>query len=67
MTATQARNGSVTEARLTAMQEQLNLMAWLHAELAAKCERMAAAVAAMLSQQMQPQMQQAILSRLMGG
>jgi hypothetical protein len=67
MTATQTRNGSATDARITKLENDLALMAWLHAEQTGKVERLAGAVAAMMAQHMQPQMQQAILARLTGG
>ena len=56
-------NGAVAE--LT-VEQKIDLLAWLHAEQGQKIAKTAALVATLMAQQMQPQVQQAILQRLMG-
>jgi hypothetical protein len=65
-----SRNGSVTmptaEERIATLEEQVQLLAWLHAEVVFGTTKMAHALAAMLAQQMQPQIHAALLQQLMG-
>ena len=48
------------------VEDQLRLCAWLIAELQFRNLRLATTLAGMLAQQMQPQVQQSVLSQLMG-
>jgi hypothetical protein len=61
------RNGSRTEQRVAALEEQMQVLAWLHTEKAAQVIALAQALAAMLAQAYQPQVQNAITARLLGG
>jgi hypothetical protein len=67
---TQTRNGSATNARLDAMQEQIDTLAWLHHEQAQTVQRLTMAFAGLLTQQARPQLeqqiQQEIAARLTG-
>jgi hypothetical protein len=54
------------EARIERLESDIQLLAWLYAEQAFRSLQVATAMAAMLAQQMQPQMQQAILQQLTG-
>jgi uncharacterized coiled-coil protein SlyX len=60
------RNGSATDARIAALEQKVELLDWWRAEQAQTITRLASALAAMLTQQMQPQVQQAILAQLTG-
>jgi hypothetical protein len=53
--------------RLATLEQQVGVLAWLHAELGHKHFLLATSVATLLAQQMQPQLQQSILRKLMGG
>lgn len=57
-------NGNPTDTKLGILEDKLEMVIWLHAELRGQFLSMAKAVSALLAQQMQPQMQQAILDRL---
>jgi hypothetical protein len=48
------------------VEEQLQIAAWLIAELQYRNLRLASTLAGMLAQQMQPQVQQSMLNQLMG-
>jgi hypothetical protein len=62
---TAASNGSAPDIELT-IEQKVDILIWLHAELAQRFTATAGVVSGMLAQQMQPQVQQAILQRLMG-
>lgn len=63
---TAATNGTAPEMVELTAEQKLDTLIWLHAELVCKVDRVAGALSAMLAQQMQPQVQQAILQRLLG-
>lgn len=48
-------------------EHKLNQLIWLHDELMRRHAALAAVVAELLAEKLQPQMRQAILSQLMGG
>lgn len=54
------------ETRISDIEQRLRILAWLHAEMSWNHQRVAQVVAMMLTQQMQPQVQQAILAQLNG-
>jgi hypothetical protein len=54
---------SKVDARVAQLEEQVQTLIWLHAELSYAIK---AAAAAQMAQQLQPQIQQAILQRLQG-
>lgn len=59
-------NGSEEAVSLEALQKQVTLLAWLHAEQAGQVQRLAMTIAALLAQAAQPTMQQQILNGLLG-
>ena len=62
----QARNGSQTELQLTGLETKVDLLIWLHAEQAQQVQRLAVALAGVLAQMAQPQIQQNIVNGLLG-
>jgi hypothetical protein len=60
------RNGSTAAAKVAHLEEQVVLLQWCVAEQKQQIMRLGAALAALLTQQMQPQMQQTLLSQLLG-
>lgn len=59
-------NGTTTEQRIAKLEHDLALSTWLLAEASSRLTRLATVVAAQMAQQMQPQMQKAILDQLQG-
>jgi len=59
-------NGAEPEAPPPTVEQQLQLCAWLIAELQYRNLRLATTLATMVAQQMQPQVQQSVLTQLLG-
>lgn len=60
------RNGDQLELRLAGLDTKVDMLIWLLAERDLRIERLATTVAAMLAQMYQPQVQQQIVSQLLG-
>jgi hypothetical protein len=67
MTTRTNQNGSATDTRIAELERKLDELIFYHAELSLRFNNLAVAFSAMMAQQMQPQVQQAILGRLMAG
>jgi hypothetical protein len=61
-----AANGSQIKARVEKLEQDVTLLAWLHTEQQQRVVSMAAMVAGLVAEQMQPRVKQEILRRLMG-
>jgi hypothetical protein len=61
-----AGNGTQATADIELLQQQVVLLAWLHTEQAMQVQRLAVALAGILAQMAQPQMQQNIINQLLG-
>jgi hypothetical protein len=62
----QTKNGSATSAKIAALEEKVELLDWYRAEQAEQIKKLAMAMAGLLAQAMQPQMQQGIVGQLLG-
>ncbi|HVQ84594.1 MAG TPA: hypothetical protein VMS84_07445 [Mycobacterium sp.] len=60
------RNGTASAAKIAELEGQVALLNWCVAEQRQQIIRMGMTLAAMLAQQMQPQMQQTVLNQLLG-
>jgi hypothetical protein len=64
---TESPNGAVKSLDQLTVEEKIDFLTWLHAEQDNRIQRLALAMAGLLAQAYQPQMQKQIVDQLLGG